>query len=300
MTRKYDSPKAFKQALEQRVKSSATDGEHLARKRQLIVFERFLARVSHIFGEDVTLKGGLVLELRLQSARTTKDVDLLVGGDPTATLEHLQRAGQLDLDDFMRFEVRPDPRHPNIQNEGMRYEGYRYRAECRVADKIYGRPFGVDIAYGEPLVSEPDRVTAPDSLSFAGVAPPTVRLYPVVSHLAEKLHAYTMPRERPNSRVKDLPDIGLLAKTGPMNAGELRLAVDTIFRFRDTHDVPGSLPTPPPAWSPTYLELAAESSLMWPTLFEAHKSAAAFFDPVLGGDTDVEDWDVTAWKWIRS
>lgn len=299
MTRRYDSPKAFKQALEQRLKSSAIDGEHLARKRQIIVFERFLARATHVFGEDVTLKGGLVLELRLQSARTTKDVDLRVGGDPETTLDHLRRAGQLNLDDFMRFEVRPDPRHPIIQNDGMRYEGLRYRAECRIGDKIYGRPFGIDIAYGDPLVSEPDRVTAPDSLSFAGIEPPTLRLYPVVSHLAEKLHAYTMPRERPNSRVKDLPDIGLLAKTGPIDASELRVALDATFRFRHTHDVPISLPKPPPSWSPTYLEIAAESELMWPALFDAYEAAAAFFDPVLSGEAKVGTWDMSSWKWIR-
>ena len=59
---------------------------------QLIVFERFLARVIHVFGENVTLKGGLVLELRLHSARTTKDVDLRVGR-AEATLEHLREAG---------------------------------------------------------------------------------------------------------------------------------------------------------------------------------------------------------------
>lgn len=297
MTQKYDSPRAFKQALEQRLKSSATDGEHLARKRQLIVFERFLARVTHVFGEDVTLKGGLVLELRLHSARTTKDVDLRVEIDPEATLEHLREAGQLDLDDFMRFEIRPDPRHPNIQNDGMRYEGYRYRAECRVADKIYGRPFGVDVAYGDPLVSAPDQVTTSDSLSFAGVAPPTVRLYPVVSHVAEKLHAYTMPRDRPNSRVKDLPDIGLLARTGPIDARQLRRAIETTFRFRDTHAPPASLPNPPPSWSSTYLELASESELMWPTLLEAYEAAAAFIDPILGSDPDVALWDANGWQW---
>ena len=48
---------------------------------------------------------------------------------------------------------------------------------------------------------------AEDVLAFAGIAPPTLRLYPVETHIAEKLHAYTLPRPRPNSRVKDLPDL---------------------------------------------------------------------------------------------
>ena len=62
------------------------------------------------------------------------------------------------------------------------------------------------MVFGDPLIGEPDVVVAEDVLAFAGIAPPTLRLYPIETHIAEKLHAYTMPRARPNSRVKDLPD----------------------------------------------------------------------------------------------
>jgi hypothetical protein len=74
--RRYATPLAFKQALEQQLKSSSSTGADFARRRQLLVFDRFLARLVHIAGDAVTLKGGLVLELRLARARTTKDVDL--------------------------------------------------------------------------------------------------------------------------------------------------------------------------------------------------------------------------------
>ena len=43
--RTYSSPEAFKQALEQRLRTSAQSGGEFARKRQLLVFDRFLARV---------------------------------------------------------------------------------------------------------------------------------------------------------------------------------------------------------------------------------------------------------------
>ncbi len=128
-------------------------------------------------------------------------------------LAKLQEAGQLDLGDFMSFEVTRDAEQPKIQNDGMQYEGLRFRAHCLLAGKLYGQAFGVDAAFGDPILGEPEVVTADDVLSFAGIAPPTVRLYPIETHIAEKLHAYTMPRARPNTRVKDLPDIGLLATT---------------------------------------------------------------------------------------
>lgn len=54
----------------------------------------------------------------------------------------------------------------------MRYDGFRYRTECRLAGMIHGRPFGVDVAFGDPLVGEPDVVVTDDILAFAGIAPP--------------------------------------------------------------------------------------------------------------------------------
>jgi len=70
--RTYSSPKAFKEALEQRLRSASKNGVDFARRRQLLVFDRFLARVVAVLRDTVLLKGGLVLELRLERARTTK------------------------------------------------------------------------------------------------------------------------------------------------------------------------------------------------------------------------------------
>ena len=215
--RHYATSLAFKQALEQRLRSSSLSGVDFGRRRQLLVFDRFLARIIQIAGDAVILKGGLVLELRLARARTTKDIDLRMTGSTDSVLDQLQAAGRLDLGDSMRFEVRLDPRHPDIRNEGMKYDGFRFRAECKLAGALYGRPFGVDVAFGDPLVGELDVAVGEDYLDFAGVAPPVLRLYPVVSHAAEKLHAFTMPRSRANTRVRDLPDLALLAMTGPID-----------------------------------------------------------------------------------
>ena len=103
--RTYSSPEAFKQALEQRLRTSAKTGAEFARKRQLLVFDRFLARVVAVLGDAATLKGGLVLELRLERARTTKDVDLRMVGSPDGVLAKLQETARHDRGDFMTFEV---------------------------------------------------------------------------------------------------------------------------------------------------------------------------------------------------
>jgi Nucleotidyl transferase AbiEii toxin, Type IV TA system len=103
--RTYASPETFKQALEQRLKTSSNSGADFARRRQLLVFDRFLARVVATVGDAVTLKGGLVLELRLDRARTTKDVDLRIVGSPREMIAKLQEAARAFLDPVLGKDV---------------------------------------------------------------------------------------------------------------------------------------------------------------------------------------------------
>ena len=295
----YETAEAFRQALEQRLRSAAETGVDFERKRQLLVFDRFLARMVHVFRDAVVLKGGLVLELRLQRARTTKDVDLRLTGSPENLLAQVQLAGRHDFGDFMVFEVAPDADHPEIQNDAMLYDGLRFRAVCKVAGKLYGRPFGVDVAFGDPLVGAPDLVAADDTLAFAGIAPPLVQLYPIETHIAEKLHAYTMPRKNLNSRVKDLPDLALLATIQPLSSARIRTALDLTFSHRKTHPIPGSLPDPPGEWQRPYMAMAQADQLPWSTVADVVAAVRAFLDPALSGQQDAA-WNPVTWSWRKS
>jgi hypothetical protein len=294
--RSYASPEAFKQALEQRLRAATNSGPEFARKRQLVVFDRLLARIVASLGDSAILKGGLVLELRIARARTTKDIDLRLTGSPDDLLAKLREAARTDLGDFMTFELEPDRDHPEIQNDGMIYEGQRFRAECRLAGKLYGQRFGIDAAFGDPMLSDPDVVVAEDVLAFAGVAPPTLRLYPVETHIAEKLHAYTLPRLRPNSCVKDLPDLALLASARSIDAKLLRAALELTFGFLRTHGMPAAMPEPDPSWSGPYEAMANEDQLPWLTLAHVTNAARAFLDPVLAGGVDAV-WEPLRWGW---
>lgn len=294
--RKYDTPAGFKAALEQRLRNLSASGGAFARRRQMLVFDRFLARVDRVLGNAAMLKGGLALEVRLEHARTTRDVDLRFVGSPESALEKLQEAGRLDLGDFMRFEIQPDTQQPTIQLPGEKYSGFRYRAECKLAGQLYGQRFGVDVAFADPVLGQPDVVVADDMLAFAGVEPPTLRLYPVETHLAEKLHAYTIPRDRPNSRIKDLPDLALLGTIRLLEASRLSRAFAQTFDFRKTHALPEALPSPPPSWATAYARLAEEDDLPWRTLEDVTIAAKTFLDPVLGA-APVLRWNPDAWRW---
>jgi hypothetical protein len=130
--RTYASPEAFRQALEQRIRAAA-GASGMGRFRQVLVFDRFLARIFDHFGERATAKGGVVLELRLERARTTRDVDIRLTGPSADLLAELRRVARLELGDYLAFAVEPDREHPTIQGEGMIYQGLRYRVQGELA-----------------------------------------------------------------------------------------------------------------------------------------------------------------------
>lgn len=296
MSHRYPTPEAFRQALEQRLRNANQRGEDLVRQRQLVVFDRFLARIDTEFGASAVLKGGLVLEYRTARSRTTKDVDLRLSGAPSDTLDRLRKAGSIDHGDFMHFEVAADATHPTITSPGMRYDGLRFQVKCLLGGRLYGQGFGVDIGYGDPMHGALDLLTGLDLLRFAGLAPGRLRLYPLETHIAEKLHAYTLPRTRPNSRVKDLPDLALLGTVRELELATLRTALRETFAFRGTHPLPTSVPSPPSTWHAIYAAMAREDGLPWPTIEDLVAAVQSFLAPVLRGDA-AERWAPSAWRW---
>lgn len=129
---RYATPEAFKQALEARLRRAAAAARvPLNRHRQLLLFDRLLARLVSAFPGHVVLKGGVALELRLPRARTTRDVDLRLTGSTEGLLERLQGAGRLDPSDHLAFVVTSDTEMTEIDGEGMVYGGRRFRAEGR-------------------------------------------------------------------------------------------------------------------------------------------------------------------------
>jgi len=129
--------------------------------------------------------------------------------------------------------------------------------------------------------------------------PAAFRLYPVETHVTEKLHAYTLPRQAPSTRVKDLPDLALLGQAGDRDGARMRAGIRQTFSYRGTHAAPTRLPDPPASWERPYGEMAEEDSLPWPTLAVATAAARAFLDPVLGEDGDAL-WSASEWAWRRA
>jgi len=291
----FKTPLAFKASLEQRLRARSKEtGSDLHRLRQLVIYERFLARIFRIFGDDAVLKGGVVLELRLESARATKDIDLNLKGHPESILVRLQEAGRLDLSDFLSFEITLDAKSPDIQAEGLRYGGIRFKSQAYLAGKVYGSRYGVDVALAD-FNSRAETLESLSFLEFAGVESSVFQLYPVELHLAEKFHAYTLPRPRPNSRVKDLPDIALLATLRELDLEKVRAAIRMTFEQRQTHSIPDVFAVPPDFWEAPYGRLASSNRLPWKNLEDVWKAAKIFLEPALGDDEG--SWNPDEWAW---
>jgi hypothetical protein len=101
-----------------------------------------------------------------------------------------------------------------------------------------------------------ESINGRDWLRFAGIEPPKILMLSKEQQFSEKLHAYTLPRENPNSLVKDLIDMALLISEGNLNRELVVKALKVTFTKRKTHDLPDKLIPPPKEWGPIFQRLS--------------------------------------------
>ena len=286
----YDTPFAFRMALEERLRNtSQREGIDLLRLRRRVAFERLLARLFAETEPPWLLKGGYALELRLAyQARSTRDLDLSVPEPERLHLpseagisqeradklhEYLQLAAERDLGDGFRFLIRA----PRGELTGAPGGGVRCGVEARLAGRIFAQ-FHVDVGLGDPMLGEPAWVDGGPLLDFAGIPAVRIPVVPAAQQFAEKIHAYTFPwQDRDNTRVKDLVDLVLLVHAGLLEAAQVREALQVTFRLRATHPLTAELPKPPEAWSESFRALASELGLPVQDLEQAHAYLSAFW-----------------------
>lgn len=115
--------------------------------------------------------------------------------------------------------------------------------------------------------------------------------------MAEKLHAYTRPRQHGNnSRVKDLADFLLMAKLSAFSGDRLLEAVAATFAARQTHALPAELPAPRGLGVP-FRRQAQELELGYANLKDAFHAAGAFLNSVLQLAVKGKQWHSVDWEW---
>ena len=272
-SKKYEDANAFRRALEDRLKNIARDQTiPLDRLRRRITFDRFLAR---LFSRRNTkpqwlLKGGYALEFRFHNiARTTKDVDF--------SIPHIKNADENNIRALLQGEVKKDLLDwfvfyiglPMKEFDQTVYGGWRYPVEARVANRVFTK-FHIDIGIGDAVISDAEWKKGEDILEFAGIEPAYVAMLPIEQHFAEKIHAYSYPRDkRPFSRMRDLVDLVLLIEQGLPDKKLVLSAVKATFDRRGTHDIPQVLEAPPETLEGSYGQLAEDCGVAKKTMAEA-------------------------------
>ena len=253
---RYATPRAFREALEQRLRTASEDaGVLIDRLRRRVVFERLLARLEHAEPGLWIVKGAMALEVRdPDRSRRTKDLDLAVR-ERAADIEALISAA-LSADPFadhFTFDV-PPPTPLAIDEAGD--PAWRFRVQAALDERRF-ESVGLDVVERSQEISRTVRMAFPSLVAFAGLPAVEVEVVDPRQHFAEKIHAYTRTYgDRPNTRVKDLPDMVLLIEDGLAPDAELYGVVAHVFGTRSLQSVPESFPDPPPGWEERYASIA--------------------------------------------
>jgi len=262
---KYTTASGFRMALEERLKNRSKEtGIELMRLRRQIAFDRFLAR---IFSEDIRgliTKGGYALELRLQTARATKDIDFsftgnlngIWTGDPEDLQGFLNHKAEIDLKDFFVYVIGK----AILDLENAVYGGFRFPVEATMDGRRFAS-FNIDIAGGDAWIEPHETLMLHDWLDFAGIPAVEIPIISLEQQFAEKLHSYTLERKNPNSRVKDIVDLVLLVEKCILDKKRLRDAIEKTFERRKTHKVPEELDNPPENWRERFEYIAIECGI---------------------------------------
>lgn len=246
--------------------ASSRRGEgDLPRMRRQVAFDRLLCRLFAKEDAPWLLKGGYAMELRIKSARTTRDIDLALkwmpGGETqwndAAVRRLLESLAQADLGDGFEFVIG----EPTMDLDAAPYGGSRFPVQASMGGRTFAN-FHLDVSAGDVLREPFELLEGHDWLGFAGIAAAKMSAMSREEQFAEKLHAYSLPREgRPNSRVKDLVDLLLLVESGSLDPERVGQCIQTTFRRRDNHPVPVSLEPPPQTWAGRYAEMASKCGL---------------------------------------
>jgi hypothetical protein len=288
---RFESAAALRASLEERLRNESVESSvSVAFLRKRVVFERYLARLVVVAPDSWILKGALALDFRAGRSRATMDMDLSQQANREDAVEVMLTAARADLSDFFVFRI-----------EIVDARGANTALRFRVHAELAGRPFdtvAVDIGLTDSFHWEPEFVSTPGTLEFAGLPSISVPVLPLEPQVAEKLHAYTRVYSdgRRSSRGKDLSDLFTIALEFPLDGDRLGRSIEIVFEERGTHEPPAAVPEPPDEWRRSFHRLEQDAGRDT-GLDDAYEQVARLLDPILGGrrtgrwNPETRDWE---------
>lgn len=297
----YGTPDALWAAIDSRITQLVEADPRLnksALQRQF-GYERFLARIFSVEG-DWVLKGGTALLCRTRSARHSRDIDLFRRqGEVIEAVAELVRLATIDLGDHCEFLAEI----AEIRDERPERDGAR-PATIKVSGYVGRRrkfEFTVDTVVGSIITAEPEYRVPEPIVTIPGLESPSFRLYPIVDHIADKLCATFErfgDRNRPSTRVRDLVDLVVIARSQSMEVSALRRAIDAERSHRGLPPIAEY--RTPDSWRSMYPKAArgVADCVDYQRHEDAVELVGRFVDPVLSGELEGGVWhpDRLAWS----
>jgi hypothetical protein len=298
----YQTPDALWTAVTAKIKAAAKADPQLnvSNLQRQFVYHRFLARVFAVGDGDWVLKGGTALLARVRSARHSKDIDLYrQSGTLETALAELAQAAELDLRDHFRFILtgapvlsadrpgQPDSALATVSIDA--YAGVR-----RIAT------FKVDLVIGAIITADPERIAAQPPVSLPGLSNVDYLVYPLVDHIADKICATAEHHGQgntPSTRVRDLVDLVVIARTQTVDAARLHTAIESERLHRNLPPITRYIT--PPGWAGQYANLARRvaecaDQRTYPLAIEL---VSEFLDPVFSGERASGTWNPGTAEW---
>ncbi|MFN8074151.1 MAG: nucleotidyl transferase AbiEii/AbiGii toxin family protein [Kineosporiaceae bacterium] len=296
----YRDGAALWRAISDRARTAAkATGRPANELTRRFVYDRFLARVFADPEAPWVLKGGTAVLARVHDARHSKDVDLLRSlGDIEDALVALRQALEIDLSDHFRFVIVTEKQAGNARQPQV--TGYRLKVDAYCGTRRC-ESFSVDLVTGSLMTAAPDAVSPNPPIEVPGVVPATVRAYPVVDHIADKLAATEAVYSdgTRSSRTRDLVDLVVFARTQTIDGEALYAAIAGERHHRglplsSTFGVPRD-------WVRDYPAIAAKVPHCdgLHDLADAEAFVAAFLEPAMTGSARGASWDPDMQKWTR-
>ena len=268
-------------------------GVPVRRIHLVVAIDRFLARLLEAVPPGSwVVKGGYANQLRRpDEARFTDDLDLKIEAEIEEATGLLAAGFAIDLGDDFGYEVAAAA----TPLQGPPGGGLRFVVVVRVAGSLLVQ-FKVDVSAADVIVGDLETHLSDPVVERLGFTRARYPVYPIAQHVAEKVHALTLPRDIENTRARDLVDLAWFAQTISFRSDVLIDACVATFEHRATHPWPPTVPAPPTSWRKPYERWRAELDLSDATPEAAVASVAAFLDPVLAGIRD-GDWDPETRTW---
>jgi hypothetical protein len=213
--RAYGSPRSFRQALTDRLKTLAAQGPWgLPELQRQIAYDRLLTRL-YLVDRGWIVKGATALLARELGVRATTDIDLYRGTTIAVAERELREAADADIGDWFAFELgasRPI-------RDGL--DASRVPIEALIGPTVWVS-FHVDLVGAQvKMTGEPDEVPALARVDMPDVEQSGYRAYPLVDHITDKIVATFGSYGSsggPSTRYKDLIDLVAIARGASVEA----------------------------------------------------------------------------------